>query len=42
MELLLALTIIVFGLIVFGVLAVAFGADSRETIADDWSSTLAA
>ncbi len=37
MEQFLVLTIIVFGLTIFGALAVAVGADSRDTIADDWS-----
>jgi len=42
MEPLLVLMIIVFGLAIFGALAVAVGADSRETVTDDWSRRCAA
>jgi hypothetical protein len=37
MDLLLILTTVLVGLILLGVLATSFGADSRDSIGDDWA-----
>jgi len=37
MDLLGLMTILIVGLVVFGLLAVTVGADSRESARDDWS-----
>ncbi|HEX5014460.1 MAG TPA: hypothetical protein VFV72_09915 [Candidatus Limnocylindrales bacterium] len=37
MDFIALLTIVVVGLVVFGILAVTVGADSRDTLRDDWS-----
>ena len=37
MDLLIALTIIVLGLLILDVLAVTLGADSRDELGDDWT-----
>ena len=42
MDQLLLLAIIVVGLVIFGALAGAVGADSRDTIDDDWARRCAA
>jgi hypothetical protein len=36
MDLLLMITTVLVGLMVFGVVATFFGADSRDSIGDDW------
>ena len=37
MDLLALVMILIVGLIIFGMLAVAVGSDSRDSIGDDWS-----
>ena len=37
MDFIALLTILVAGLVVFGILAITVGADSRDTLSDDWS-----
>ncbi len=37
MELLLILATVLVAIVLFDVLAISFGADSRESIGDDWS-----
>jgi hypothetical protein len=39
MDLLIALTIFIGGLVVLGLLAQAAGVDSRDSIGDDWART---
>jgi hypothetical protein len=40
MDLLLIIGIVLGGLLLLGVLAASFGADSRDTIGDDWARPL--
>jgi hypothetical protein len=40
MELMLIITIVLGGLVLLDALAVAFGADSRDSIGDDWARSV--